>query len=120
MRGFGFSGFYFDLQHSHGGVFEGDFDAGVVDDYAVGGGELQVFGRLAVGLLVFDAQVVGGWCDGRWRVCGLPGGFEVSHFGNGAGAGGVFNDERGPGVGVLGFVGAGGEGDFDDADSVVF
>jgi hypothetical protein len=120
VRGFGFAGFYFDLEHADKGVFEGDFDAGVVDDYAVGGGELQVFGRLAVGFLVFDAEVVGWWGDGRWRVCGLPGGFEISDFGDGVSAGSVFYDERGPGVRILGLVGAGGEGNVDDADAVVF
>ena len=56
---------------------------GVVDDYAVGGWELQIFRRLAVGLFVFDAEVVRGAFDG----CGLPGGFEIPHFGDSAGAG---------------------------------
>ena len=55
VRGFGFAGFDFDLELADVGVFEGDFDAGVVDDYAVGGGKLQVFGGLAVGFFVFDA-----------------------------------------------------------------
>jgi len=102
------------------GVFEGNFDTGVANDYAVGGWELQVFGGLAIGLLVFDAEIVGGRFDDDVRLRGLPGGFEISHFWDGAGARGVFYDERGPGVGILGFVGAGGEGDVDDADSIVF
>jgi hypothetical protein len=120
VRGFGFAGFYFDLEHSDVGVFERDFDAGVVDDYAVGGRKLEVFGGLAIGFLVFDAEIVSRRGDGCRRVCRMPGGFEIPHFGDGAGAGSVLYDERGPGVGVFGFIGTGGEGDVDDADAVVF